>query len=64
MYWLLFKLVVLAFVPLPVNPKLARPDPKKNFWTFECDAFTSGFKVAQIFYKDTLAAQYLMEKSD
>jgi hypothetical protein len=64
MYWLLFKLVVLTFVPMPVNPKVTRPDKTKNVWTFECDAFTSGFKVAQIFYKDTLAAQYLMEKSD
>ena len=64
MYWFLLKLVLAAFVPLPVNPKLTRPDPKKNLWTFECDAFTSCFKVARIFYTDTLAAQYLAEKSD
>lgn len=59
MYWILFKMVVLSFVPLPVNPKLTRPDPKKNFWTFECDDFTSGFKVAKVFYLDHVA-----EKSD
>ena len=64
MYWLLLKLVLASFVPLPVNPKLTRPDPKKNFWTFECDSFTSCFKVAKVFYTDTVAAQYLVEKSD
>lgn len=63
MYWLLLKLVVLSFVPLPVNPKITRPDPAKNFWTFECDAFTSCFKVAKVFYTDTLAARHLVEKS-
>jgi hypothetical protein len=63
-WWLLFKIVALSFVPLPVNPKLTRPDANKNFWTFECDGFTSGFHVAKVFYTDTLAAQYLVEKSD
>jgi hypothetical protein len=63
MYWLLLKLVVLSFVPLPVNPKLTRPDAKKNFWTFQCDGFTSCFQVAKVFYTDTLAAQCLAEKS-
>jgi hypothetical protein len=63
MYWLLLKLVVLSFVPLPVNPKITRPDPTKNFWTFECDVFTSCFQVAKVFYTDTLAAHYLAEKS-
>jgi hypothetical protein len=64
MYWLLLKLVVSSFVPLPINPKLTRPDPSKNFWTFECDGFTSCFKVAKVFYTETLAAKYLVEKSD
>jgi hypothetical protein len=50
MYWLLFKLVVMSFVPLPVNPKITRPDPTKNFWTFECDVFTSCFNMAKVFY--------------
>jgi hypothetical protein len=64
MYWLLLKLTLLTFVPLPVRPKLTRPDPTKNSWTFECDGFTSCFNVAKIFYTDTLAAKYLVEKSD
>lgn len=64
MYWILFKIVVMAFVPIPINPKVTRPDPKKNFWTFQCDGFTSCFNTAKIFYKDTLAARNLMEKSD
>lgn len=64
MYWLLFKIVVLTFVPLPLNPKLARPDPKKHFWTFECDGFTSCFETAKIFYTDTRAAKQLAEKTD
>jgi len=63
-WWLLLKLVLVTFVPLPVNPKLTRPDPKKNFWTFSCDGFTSCFETAKIFYKDTLAAKYLAEKSN
>jgi len=62
-WWLVFKMVVLSFLPIPVNPKLTRPDSKKNFWTFECDGFTSCFQVAKVFYKDTLAARYLVEKS-
>jgi hypothetical protein len=64
MYWTLFKIVVMAFVPIPINPKLTRPDPKKNFWTFQCDGFTSCFNTAKLFYTNTLAAQNLMEKSD
>ena len=64
MYWILFNVIVLTFVPLPIHPKITRPDPKKNFWTFECDAFTSCFKVARIFYTDTLASKYLVEKTD
>ena len=59
-WWLL----LLTFVPLPINPKLTRPDPKKNLWTFSCDGFTSCFETAKIFYTDTLAAKYLTEKSN
>jgi len=64
MWWLLFKVVVLTFAPLPLNPKLTRPDPTKNFWTFECDGFTSCFDTAKIFYKETAAGKILAEKSD
>jgi hypothetical protein len=64
MYWILFKIIVLTIVPLPVHPKITRPDPKENFWNFSCDGFTSCFKMARIFYTDTLAAKYLVEKSD
>ena len=46
MYWLLLKLVVLSFVPLPINPKLTRPDPTKNFWTFACDEWRSPYQLA------------------
>ena len=64
MYWALFKILFATFVPLPINPRLKRPDPSKNLWTFECDGFTSCFEAAKIFYKDTLAAQKLTKKSD
>ena len=50
MYWLLLKLVVLTFVPLPLNPKLTRPDPKKNLWTFACDGWKSPYQLAKVFY--------------
>jgi hypothetical protein len=63
-WWLLLKLVLVTFVPIPINPKLTRPDPKKNLWTFACDGFTSCFETAKIFYKDTRAAKYLAEKSN
>ena len=62
MYWTIFKIVFVTLVPLPVNPRLKRPDPTKNMWTFECDGFTSCFEEAKIFYKHTLAAQLLAEK--
>jgi hypothetical protein len=64
MYWLFLKLLVLTFAPLPLNPKLARPDPAKNFWTFECTGFTSCFKTFKIFYTETVAGKQLIEKSD
>ena len=52
MYWLLLKLVFLTFVPLPINPKVTRPDPKKLFWTFTCDEFKSPYQLARMFYTD------------
>jgi len=45
MYWTLFKILVVTFAPLPVNPKLTRPDPKKNFWTFACDEWKSPYQL-------------------
>lgn len=53
-WWLLLKIIVMSFVPLPINPKMTRPDPKKNFWTFTCDGFTSCFKVVKVFYTDNM----------
>lgn len=53
MYWLFLKLVFLTFVPLPINPKVTRPDPTKLFWTFTCDEFKSPYQLARIFYTDT-----------
>jgi hypothetical protein len=50
MYWFLLKLVALALLPLPIHPKLTRPDPKKNFWTFECDEFKSPYELARLVY--------------
>lgn len=50
MFWILLKLVVMTFVPLPIHPKLTRPDPKKNFWTFTCDDFKSPYQIAHQFY--------------
>ena len=50
MLWILFKLVLFTFVPLPIHPKITRPDPKKNFWTFTCDEFKSPFQIARKFY--------------
>jgi hypothetical protein len=64
MYWTIFKIVFVTFVPLPINPRVKRPDATKNMWTFECDGFTSCFEASKIFYTDTLAARYLAEKSD
>jgi hypothetical protein len=51
MYWILFKMVVLSFVPLPLNPKLTRPDPTKNLWTFTCDEWRSVYQLAKLHYK-------------
>lgn len=62
MYWTLFKIVFAVFVPLPINPRIKRPDPVKNVWTFECDGFASCFETSKVFYTDTLAARNLVEK--
>jgi hypothetical protein len=51
--WLLLKLVLVTFVPLPVNPKLTRPDPKKNFWTFACDEWKSPYQLARVIYAES-----------
>jgi hypothetical protein len=53
MYWLLFKLVLCTLVPLPIHPKITRPDPKKYFWTFTCDEFKSPYQLAKLFYLET-----------
>jgi hypothetical protein len=56
MYWLLLKLTLLTFVPLPVRPKLTRPDPAKNLWTFECDRWISPYHLAVMYYIDYKSA--------
>lgn len=53
MYWLLLKLTLLTFVPLPVHPKLTRPDPTKNLWTFECEKWISPYHLAVMYYVDS-----------
>lgn len=50
MLWILFKMFVLTFVPLPIHPKITRPDPKRNVWTFSCDEFKSPYQIARMFY--------------
>jgi hypothetical protein len=50
MYWLFLKLFILSIAPIPINPKLSRPDPVKNSWVFECDGFTSGYQIAKAKY--------------
>ena len=66
-FWLLF----LAFVPLvPTNLKLTRTDPVKNHWVFTCTwkdpvmVARDAWRVARVFYTETLAAHHLAEKSD
>ena len=60
--WTFLKIVALAFVPVPVYPRLNRPDPAKNLWTFECSGFTSVFQEAKVFWK-TPAIESLLGKS-
>lgn len=57
--WTLFKVVALTFVPIPVRPVLKRPDLSKNFWTFECEGFTSCYDLAKTFYLETPVAKKL-----
>ena len=59
MYWQLFQIIVFTFVPLPIHPKIKRPDPTKNLWTFECEGFTSCYDLAKVFYTSTIAAEQL-----
>lgn len=63
MWWVLFKLVVMTFVPLPINPKVSRPDPAKLVWMFECDEFKSPYQIAKIFYTASPAADLLRKQS-
>jgi hypothetical protein len=63
MYWFIIKLFALSLVPLPINPKITRPDPKKLFWTFTCDEFKSAFQISKIFYTESYAA-HVLRKSD
>ena len=50
MYWLLFKLAILTFVPLPVGARIVRPDPKKNEWVFSCIEWRSPYNLARGVY--------------
>lgn len=50
MYWELFKIIMMTFTPMPINPKLTRPDPTKNSWTFSCDEFKSAYQIIKNFY--------------
>lgn len=59
MFWVFLKFVVLSFIPLPIHPKITRPDPTKNFWTFTCDEFKSPYQLAKVFYTETHAARKL-----
>ena len=52
-WWLLLKLILVTFVPLPINPKLTRPDPKKNFWTFSCDEWKSSYQLVKVAYAES-----------
>ena len=49
----MLKLIALAVVPLPINPKLTRPHPKKNLWTFACDEWKSPYQIAKAFYAES-----------
>ena len=63
MWWVLFKLMVMTFVPLPINPKINRPDRTKLFWTFTCDEFKSPYQIAKIFYTAPPSADILRKES-
>jgi hypothetical protein len=55
-WWLLFKMFVMSMLPMPINPKLTRPNPKKNFWTFTCDEWRSPYQLAVMYYVDSNSA--------
>ena len=59
--WTFLKCAALAFVPIPVNPWIAKSD-KPNTWTLTCDGFTSLFQEAKVFWK-TPAIEELLGKS-
>lgn len=46
------RFIMASFLPLPLNPRLKRPDPTKNFWTFECDDFTTVYQALKNWYMD------------
>ncbi len=50
MYWLLLKLIVLTFMPLPIGAKIVRPDPTKNEWIFSCREWKSPYSVSREVY--------------
>lgn len=59
--WTFMKCVALAFVPIPVNPWIAKTE-KPNTWSLTCDGFTSVFQEAKVFWK-TPAIEELLGKS-
>lgn len=56
MLWLLLKLTLLTFTPLPVGGQIRRPDPVKNEWIFTCREWKSPFQTAREFYLEQKAA--------
>jgi hypothetical protein len=66
MYWQLFQIAVLSFVPLfPVNATIHRPDPTKNLWTLECEGFeTYPSVLKKIFLKAKLFYEAQQLKSE
>ena len=64
MYWQLFQIAVLSFVPIfPVNATVHRPDPAKNLWTFECEGFETYLSVLKRIYNhDKLKKLYSVAK--
>jgi len=61
MLWILFKMFVLTFAPLPIHPKITRPDPKRNVWMFSCDEFKSPFQLISAFYTSPINS--ILQKS-
>jgi|Laugrefbdmm110sn_1035136.scaffolds.fasta_scaffold33417_1 hypothetical protein len=79
MYWQLFQIIIVTFVPfVPVNPVIRHhPDLTKYLWTFECNGFDSIYDFfvknqgkiknlyskMKLFYTDTMAARQLENKN-